>query len=640
MSIKNFPRNRDVFSLLMAGLIMPLPGQSAPQAAIPEQQVTGSYTPLALESLASSVTVLSAEAIRALNKTRVVDVLQTIPGLLIEEQGGPGGLTAVSIRGGESNFTLVLVDGVRVNDPTNTRGGSFDFSTLDVHSVARIEVIRGPQSAIYGSDALAGVIHIITQPVLTDTPQWRAYVELGEEGERQYHTSVVGRWDLLQRGSLAYGFNAGQRDSGEPIAGSGNQFHQWNGFLGWQSEAGQRVRVGYRFVQGDRHSFPEQSGGPERAVSRELQRIDYQDQTASLDWLLPVTDIWSSRVQVQWFEHEERNRSPGIAPFSEVPPNFSDTVFRQTRWQWVNTLGNVGHYWANLGVDYLQERGNSEGEVDFGVAIPAGFTLERDTRGWFADLNAQINEHWLLQASVRSDNPDRADREVTHKLGVQFSPLETLTFFANWGEGFKLPSFFALASPLVGNPDLQPETARSWDLGVQWQFSEHMSLEWEYFDNRFSDLVDFDPEQFRNVNRSRVDTQGTALQWRWTSEQHQVRAHATYVDIDVADNASVLTGRAQWKAGVIHQWQVNDRWQWTTDYFWQDERFAASRDTGETVVSRLENYPRLDTNVRWQYNPEVQFVLAVDNLLDEDYESSVGFEAPGRRLRVGVSVGF
>ena len=151
--------------------------------------ITGTLSPQ--RALTSSVSVLDSQQIKALNKTTVADLLKTLPGLLVEEQGGPGGLTAVSIRGGESNFTLVLVDGIAVNDPTNSRGGGFDFANLNPNMVDRIEVVRGAQSAIYGSDALAGVINIITRKPAQGHNQ-DVYVELGEHDYSEVGLSALG----------------------------------------------------------------------------------------------------------------------------------------------------------------------------------------------------------------------------------------------------------------------------------------------------------------------------------------------------------------------------------------------------------------------------------------------------------------
>ena len=145
-------QHRVISILIMSVLAGASEAASGP--AIEDVLVTGTLAPQL--ALTSSVSVLDTEQILALNKTTVADLLKTLPGLLVEKQGGPGGLTAVSIRGGESNFTLVLIDGVAVNDPTNFRGGGFDFANLNPNMVDRIEVVRGAQSAIYGSDALVG----------------------------------------------------------------------------------------------------------------------------------------------------------------------------------------------------------------------------------------------------------------------------------------------------------------------------------------------------------------------------------------------------------------------------------------------------------------------------------------------------
>ena len=150
--------NPKVLSLAVLGALCPALAQAAelPREEIETVVVTGSYAPLPAADLPAVVSVLDRDMLSALNKRSVAEVLRTVPGLLVEEQGGAGGLTAVSIRGGESNFTLVMVDGVALNDPTNSRGGGYDFNNLDPATVERIEVVRGSQSAIYGSDAPGG----------------------------------------------------------------------------------------------------------------------------------------------------------------------------------------------------------------------------------------------------------------------------------------------------------------------------------------------------------------------------------------------------------------------------------------------------------------------------------------------------
>src|SRR5690606_1714833 len=126
------------------------------------------------------------EQLLQLSSHNLVDALRQVPSLWVEEQGGPGGVTSINLRGSEANHTLVLLDGVQLNDPTNTRGGAFDLKGINIESIERIEIIRGAQSAIYGSDALAGVIHIITQ-----TPGKKSVTINASLGEDDYASTGV-----------------------------------------------------------------------------------------------------------------------------------------------------------------------------------------------------------------------------------------------------------------------------------------------------------------------------------------------------------------------------------------------------------------------------------------------------------------
>lgn len=240
--------------------------------------VTGSHMQVATKDLSSSVSILDDDFLRATNKRNVLDVLRTVPGLLVEELGGPGGLTAISVRGGESNFTLVLVDGVQLNDPTNTRGGSFDFSNIDMASIERIEIVRGPQSALYGSDALAGVINIITRRS-SETHQQRVTAEWGEDEYRHVAAGATGSF-----GDLGYSVQLSKRDSGEPVEGSERDNEEAMVGLDWSPSEGHELQIDYRYLDGERSTFPEQSGGPEFAVIRNLDQNSYTDETLAASW--------------------------------------------------------------------------------------------------------------------------------------------------------------------------------------------------------------------------------------------------------------------------------------------------------------------------------------------------------------------
>ncbi|VUD67594.1 Vitamin B12 transporter BtuB [Thalassocella blandensis] len=598
--------------------------------------VTGVYSPLATDYLSASVSVLDRQQLTQLNKTRLPDILQTIPGLLIEQQGGPGGLTAVSIRGGESNYTVVMVDGVALNDPGNTRGGSFDLSNIDVDSIERIEVVKGPQSAIYGSDALSGVINIITRRP-EEGHQTNITAGLGEEGYQKLGFSALGK-----TGNMSYTIQMRGQNSGETVKGSESDHRELQARMEWQPSAQHSLAASYRLFSGERSTYPEQSGGPEHAQSDALDTTDYDDESAAITWQYHITQNWRSQLQATVFNREEQYESPGIAPYAAVPANGADSDFTRSQISWTNTLGQIGRYWANLGVVHRSEEGDSEGYLNVGVLMPTDFSLERDINSAFVDLNGQVNERLLLQGSWRYDDSDQFDSESTFKIGLRWQLIDSISLSANAGEGYKLPSFFALGHPLVGNPDLLPERADSWDLGMDWQISSQWNTGLTYFSNEFTDLIDFDAELFTNVNRKQIDTSGAEWKLQWSSPNNHVQfhAHATYTDIDVINENSVLTGRPDWQAGTSLSWALNNTWRFAGDLQWVGEQYATSQHTGDVSLHELDAYTTLAASAFYTVTEQLELNLAVENMLDEEYQTAYGFPAPGRLMRLAMSFQF
>ncbi|GAB5453212.1 MAG: TonB-dependent vitamin B12 receptor BtuB [Halioglobus sp.] len=618
---------QSLFALALLGGAVNAAADAPPEELV----VTGSYAPES--AITASLSVLDDADIAAANKRSLAGLLQTLPGLLVEEQGGPGGLTAISVRGGEPNFTLVLLDGVAVNDPTNSRGGGFDFANLNPALVERIEVVRGAQSAVYGSDAVAGVINIITRRPQVGHRQ-SVTLEAGEDDYRDIRLDARGR-----EGNLDYTVALASRDAGEPLPGSSRDSDSANLRLEWRPGFRHAFNLGLRYLEGDRTSYPEQSGGPLLAQSDELDRADYRDTVYSARWRMAVNERWRSDLLASHFEHNEDYFSPGIPPFFEVPPNGAETDFERSEVRWVNSLDAAPGLRVDLGADYRREQGDSDSYVEFGgQPTPTDFELDRDISALFSNATFQPRDALLLNASVRRDNPDDFPGETTWRLGGSLGAGAGITLDANWGEAYKLPSFFALGHALVGNPDLQPERNRGWDASVRWQGAGQLQLAATYFANDFSDLIDFDEASFRNVNRRSVETSGVELTLDWAlSDTLSLRANGTYTDIDLKGEDSVLTGRPEWVAGLLARWRPAAAWESVLDYRFTGEQWSTSRHTGEAVSEQLDTYHRVDWVLSWAPSPRWQTRLSIDNLLDETYQTAVGFEAPGRALRLGLT---
>lgn len=620
--------------LLPATMVLAAVPLYAQQSAPVQEQVivTGTYHPLTAGQISSSVSVLDHETIEQLNKTHLADLLESVPGVLIERQGGPGGLAVASIRGGETNYTLVMLDGVAMNDPGNTRGGAFDLGSINVESIDRIEIVRGPQSAIYGADALAGVINIISlRPAQGHRQTLSAAV--GDEGYQQAGLSALGA-----TGTVDYALQARVRDSGEPVKGSTAEDSEINLRLGWQPAPAHRLSASFRYFDGERGSYPEQSGGPEFALSPLLDHTDFTDQSAALGWHYQVNENWKSQLQATLYERDEAFDSPGVAPFAAIPANGADTHFKRQQVSWINTIGQQGKLWANLGVENRKEEGDSQGYLDIGFLMPTDFSLDRSTDSVFADINSQLTDKLLLQASVRNDDADQFGNRTSSRFGVQYQLTEPVTLRANLGNGYKLPSFLALGHPLVGNRDLKPEKVESWDAGLAWKLTERLSTSMDYFANDFRDPIDFDSELFTNVNREQVKTSGVEWQMQWHSLDNRLnlRGHATYTDIDVKDSVSVLTGRPQWLAGLAMAWQINNRWRSSLDYQHVGEQFATSQHTGTTTLHELDAYPRVDASLFWSISDALVMNVSVENMFDNNATTAVGFPAPGVMARIGL----
>ena len=598
--------------------------------------VTGTRLRDDLSRVPNSTTVIDLETIEARRDASVVDLLRAVPGVQITQYGGRGGLTSLFVRGSEPNFTVVMIDGIKVNDPNNTRGGSFDFSTLHVNDIERIEIVRGPQSSIYGSDALAGVINIFTK---RGTRDFEVTVD-AEAGRDDYYRGGVGLSGPVGE-SGDFSLRAGYVDDGDPVEGNDFTSTAVTGKLFVNPLEDMTVRLSGRYTDSDAESFPEDSGGPDYAVIRDTDDRDSEDFAIGADMTWELSERFSLHALGSYYDHQENTDSPGIAPGvrDPVPPNGADTELERYEAASYLVWSMGSGFSSTVGADYWNEEGDSKGFVDFGFPIPTDFNLDRDIVGLFGELKYETAAI-TLQASVRRDDPDDEDDETSTKFGAVYRFQNGFSrVFANWGEGFKLPSFFALGHPLVGNPELKPEKSEGWDIGWGQELIEgQLSFTVSYYDNEFKDLIDFDFELFTNVNRSRVDTSGYELEFDYRPlDVLSFRAHATYLDIDAKEPGVQLRQRPDWRGGVSATWLPHRDWLVNVDWLYVDESYDTSVPTGGLM---LDSYNRVDATVTWDATQKLSVTLAVDNLLDESYEEAVGFPAPDIRPRVGIRYRF
>lgn len=605
-----------------------------------ELVVTGTRLSAEEAILPNSTTVIDQQQIEDRNPSDVVDLLRNEPGLHVN-QAGAGGVTQVFMRGSEPNFTVFLIDGIKVNDLNNTRGGSFDLAALNLADIERVEIVRGPQSSIYGSDGLAGAINFISR-VGGDRPSANVEVEAGGDGFRRGTVQAGGPADSLFGDGARYSLQATSRDDGEAVSGSTYKANTVSGRLRLTPGDAIVANVYARYAGTDSTSFPEQSGGPELAVLRTLDHAEADEYNlgADLDWTLDSR--WSLQASASLYDRSDDYASPGISPGDQVPPNGASNDLDRYNAAMRATVRSGARLVTTFGADFQRESGDSDGYVDFApdMRVPNSFALARNIVGVFAETRYRPGNQWVLQASVRHDEPNATSGKTTGKLGAIYTlPNDSTRLRFNWGSGFKLPSFFALGSPLVGEPNLKPETSHGFDVGVSQSFLDDAAeASLTAFDHDYKDLIDFDPDTFKNVNRDTVTIHGVEFAGHWAvSGALRLRAEATWTDIDVRHSDRQLLQRPDWRGGAGLRWTPLAHWLFDLDWLYTGRTLDSSIPTG---VVPLAPWNRVDVNAQWKATPRLTVSLAVDNLLDGSYEEAVGFPAGGIRPRLSVGYRF
>ena len=577
---------------------------------------------------------LSRQVIESIAPVSTVDLLRNVPGVSVTQQGGNGGLTFVSIRGGEPNFTVVLIDGVKVNDIINSRGGGYDFVGLDPQLIERIDVYYGGLSPIFGSEALGGVISITTLSAREEKKSLSIEVGSDEQYAGAFHLA-----SLLGNNAIA-NISGAYRDGGVAVEGDSLERKQIIYKLNSLPGAEVDWQLSFFHGDGDSSSFPEDSGGDQLAVIREVEQreFDQNNLAGTLSW--HITDNWQVALKADYAKHDEQLNNPGIATgvLASVPPIISDSQFTHSGLNLTNILELSDNTKVDIGTEWKRETGRFDSVIDFGFPVSANFKIDRNIYAVFAEINHQISETLSATGGVRYDDADGIE-ETTFRLATKYSPSSTDTnFFFQYGEGFKLPSFFALGHPLVGNSELKPEFSKNTSVRVEKTFyANRLGLAATYFYNQFSNLVDFDPALFTNVNRSKVVAKGGELELIY-SPDNKVRTsvYVTYTDYWV-DTAETLRRRPDLTGGVSVLWEPDKTYFVSLQANYVSSFYDSSIPTG---LIEMDGYTKVDVIIGWQVNSDVNLKFITNNILNSGYEETVGFSNPGREFRLILNSSF
>ena len=604
--------------------------------------ITATASPTTLSQAPAAVTIISREQIAQQHANRLSTVLQQIPGVFVDEMGGRGGLSSVYLRGGDPNFTMIMIDGIPINDPSNQRGGSVNLATLTPERIERIEIVRGPVSVVYGSDAMAGAINIITRKGQTN-PHYQATVEGGQFGYGRGVIQARGAIDgVLYSGSFAFTRNDAQVE--------GDQFQgiTTGGSLGWSQDPSLNVQVTGQYSQSEIRAFPEGSGGSRLSVLRTTERRSADEFLVGITLKHQLAQTWRQQLSANVFYRREDINNPGVMNTSMTfinPPTIFTTDFSRYRFLWTLHKTFDQNWNVSGGVQLIHEDGNRAGTQQLtALGFPADqrndFEKTRTTLAGFFETVWSPFSHTTMTSSLRLDDPQGFSPEVTPRVAITVQVLPATSVRGSYSEGFKLPSFNALSDPLIGNPSLVPETSRGGDLNVHQElFHKKVELDLTYFYNRFSNLIDLDPVLARQniftlVNLSTVVTNGVELEVTTTPYPWlQVKGFFTYLNTEILGSDDSLRNRPNTSGGLIVGIQPTSRLHIRSQVRAVGKRFDLQIPTSQTVVP---SFYRVDLAATLTLNDSWKIFAAGENLTNVRYEEFLGFEAPGVWFRFGL----
>ena len=579
-----------------------------------------------LEEVPSSVTIVKEGEVETRQLRNVEEALRTVPGLDVQRSGSLGKVTTLRIRGANPKQVQVLIDGVRVKSTTT---GDFDFSGLTLDNVERIEVVRGPQSTLYGADAIGGVINIITKRGV-GKPKYTISMEGGNYETLRERATMDGTKDRLD-----YSLSLSRTDTDGQFNNDQHSNSSLSGRLGFAVSERTRLFLITRYSRAEkglpfRTIFP--VFDPDRYQKDSLFLIKAQGEQSLFSW-------WDHRLSVSVVDSDLNFEDPPSPGQPTGEDSRIDVNRNEMEWQH-NFYISEGNTWT-FGLEFRDEKGRnfSNSELKFDKTVT--------TRSLFAQNQVRFWERLFITLGLRADDNSAFGTEITPRAAIAYLFKETGTKLkGSYGEGFRAPTLNELYYPGFGNPDLRPEESRSWEGGLEQRvWGDKGFIGVTYFRNDFRELIEYryDPGtgQYLPSNVSRARTQGVELELGLEPVKGmEFNANYTYLDAKDRITHQELRrfSRNRWNFLVTYRFM--ERFTVSTAVFIVSSQFESpslGRNPGYTKVDLSASY---DIGKVYGDLGSLQAFARVDNLFDEDYQEVYGYPALGINFLMGLKVKF
>jgi vitamin B12 transporter len=564
-------------------------------------------------------TVLGPEEITRSQAIDLPSLLSREAGFQFNQNGGRGTSSSLFLRGSASLQVLVLVDGVAINKQDAT--GSVSLEHLMLDQIERVEIVRGNVSAIYGTGAIGGVIQVFTKKG-GGQPSAQFTVEVGSRSSNKVSASTQGAFGAEGATKISAGvaanrtngftaLNPTQAAAANPDA-DGYRNDNWSFSLSQDLAKGHTVGLRNTHSKG-RFDFDSNFDAP-TDIHKGQTAIDattlFTENRFTRDWL----------SKFSWSESRDRNSNDFPANVSFGTAAFTDHYVTKNRvLNWTNTIALADTISLTGGLESQRQ------SIDADDGLGRQYQVKRQTRAVFGGVQGQFGAH-SLQANVRHDSLSNIASETTGYLGYGFDIGKEWKALASVSSAFNVPPLGYLYAPFIGNPALQPEKARSHELGLQYSSGDHI-VRGTYFSTRVRDQLVYDNATSIFQNVARTKNSGLELSYSGKVGATDVRASLTQQDPVDESTGQQLPRRAKSLAALSLS-QPLGAWRLGADL-----RYSGGRPDGANYLSA---YTVMDLSARYQITPELEAFGRVENVSDKVYQTAYGYNQTPRGVFVGV----
>lgn len=661
------------YVLMSAAALALIPSGAATQTVpqkpdtvkLSEIVVTATRLQTRIADAPGSITVLRGSELTKSGSRSLADALRTVPGIAIAQSAGPGSLTSLFIRGGESDYVQVLIDGVQVNEP----GGSFDWAHMSSDDIERVEIVRGPASVLYGSDAVSGVIQIFTraggahriEAGITGARGARHATDDGSFDTRGFDASLTGGAPLRVAGDaiVQYGVSAGHTASTGLFAF--NSDYDRTHVAGRVKLAGTRADMALTSrVADNEYHYPTSGSG---AVIDHNQFSTGGSRSFGVDAGYRVLSPVELRVLGTLHDTDSRTENPPDG--TEIDRYWSTTDQQRRALDARVNIDLLGTHVVTFGTEREWQEAETAFESVSGFGNASDETHEtRTNTGWYAQIHGAPVRALSLTLGARIDDNEKFGTFRTGRAALSWRFASALRVHASIGTAFKEPTFYENFATAYsrGNPDLEPEQARSRDAGVEFAALDgRLTLGATWFDQRFRNLIQYtfntpspdDPNYF-NVGAARargLEASAAAALGALSVAASYTHTATRVTDDGFGEDLAFQEGRRMLRRPE-HQASVNASVQVAPELTALiDARHVGERDDLDFsdpeqwsgVRTSLDAYTVLDAGIVWGIvrgsGASLDLSAGVRNLFDREYQEIRGFPTPGRVIYLGVRAG-